>query len=256
VISTGPSLPAAALPESGKFLDHHGPVLRAMQLYPIYWGDAWTAEPAASPTADQITTATRTMLASSYLTGLAQYRGIGQGFLRGSAVITTSQPPARFTEDQVRTFLSSQLDAGTVPQPDADNQTVYIVIMPTGARSADTIFMGEHNYYTHHGRRIHYVWTADSGSLDSATRILSHELVESATDPEGSGFRGVAGACDQDAWCEIADACTATSVLGGITVWSYWSNQTGGCVVTAVQPAGSPGHQPGIGGRPAASADS
>jgi hypothetical protein len=256
VISTGPSLPAAALPGSGKFLDHHGKVLRAVQLFPIYWGSTWTAVRAPNPTADQITTAARTLLTGSYLTGLAQYRGIGHGFLRGSAVITTSDPPGRFTEEQVRTFLSSQLDAGTVPQPDPDNQTVYVVIMPTGTISADSGFDGEHNYYTHHGRRIHYAWTAKSGSLDSATRILSHEIVEAATDPDGTGFRGIAGACDQDAWCEIADACTGTAVVDGITVWPYWSNQTGGCVATTMPTPGSPGHQPGIGGRPAAPADS
>jgi hypothetical protein len=139
-----------------------------------------------------------------------------------------------------------------VPQPDPDNQTVYVVVMPTGAISADSGFDGEHNYYTHHGRRIHYAWTAKSGSLDSATRILSHEVVEAATDPEGTGFLGIPGACDQDAWCEIADACPGTAVVDGITVWPYWSNQTGGCVASAVPTAGSPGHQPGIGGRPAA----
>jgi hypothetical protein len=253
VISTGPSLPAAAFPGSVKFLDHDGPVLRAMQLNLIYWGSAWTAERAPSPTADQITTATRTMLASSYLTGLAQYRGIGQGFLRGSAVISTSQPPVRFTDGQVTGFLDSQLAARTVPEPDADNQTVYIVIMPTGVISADSGFAGEHSYYTHHGRRIHYVWTADSGSLDSATRILSHEVVESATDPEGTGFRGAADACDQDGWCEIADVCSVTSTVDGITVWPYWSNQTGGCVAPGMPPQGSlGGHQPGVGERPAA----
>jgi hypothetical protein len=241
VISTGPSLPAAALP-GVKFLDHHGPVLRAVQLYPIYWGSTWTAVQAPNPTADQITTVTRTMLTGSYLTGLAQYRGIGHGVLRGSAVITTSDPPGRFTQEQVRSFLDRQLDAGTVPQPDPDNQTLYVVVMPTGTISADSGFDGEHNYYTHHGRRIHYAWTANSGSLDSATRILSHEIVETATDPEGTGFLGIPGACHQDAWCEIADACPGTSVVDGITVWPYWSNQTGGCVASAVPTPGSPGH--------------
>jgi hypothetical protein len=251
VISTGPSLPAAALP-GVKFLDHHGKVLRAMRIYVIYWGSTWLAVRAPNPTAEQITTATRTMLAGSYLTGLAQYRGIGHGVLRGSAVITTSDPPGRFTQEQVRSFLDRQLDAGTVPQPDPDNQTLYVVVMPTGTISADSGFDGEHNYYTHHGRRIHYAWTAKSGSPDSATRILSHEIVEAATDPEGTGFLGIPGACDQDAWCEIADACTGTAVVDGITVWPYWSNQAGSCVASAVPPPGSPGHQPGIGGRPAA----
>ena len=241
VISTGPSVPAAALPGSVTFLDHHGPVLRAMQLYLIYWGGAWAAEPAPDPTPDQIATAMRTMLASSYLTALAQYRGIGRGVLRGSAVITTSQPPAGFTDRQVTGLLDSQLDAGAVPQPDPDNQTLYVVIMPTGATPSGSEFVpGKHDTYVHHGRRIHYAWAADSASLDLATSTLSHEIVESATDPEGSGFRGVAGACHQDEWCEIADVCSATSVLDGITVASYWSNQTGRCIMPALPPRDHP----------------
>jgi hypothetical protein len=245
VISVGPSVPAAAFPGSVKFVDYHGPVLRAMQLYLIYWGGAWAAERAPDPAAGQITAAMRTMLASSYLTGLAQYRGIGRGVLRGSAVITTPQPPAGFTDRQVTGFLDSQLDAGAVPQPDPDNQTLYVVIMPALATPAGSDFgRGKHWYYVHHGRRIHYVWAADSASLDLATSALSHEVVESATDPEGSGFRGVAGACDQDGWCEIADVCSATPMLNGITVWSYWSNQTGGCVVPALPPRGHPAINP------------
>jgi hypothetical protein len=251
VASSGPSAPASPHPRSVTFFDHHGPVLRAMQLYPIYWGSAWKAERAPSPTADQLTTAMRTMLAGSYLNGLAQYRGIGHGFVRGSAVITMSDPPHSFTEEQVRTFINSQLDAGAVPQPDADNQTVYIVIVPTGATSADSGFVGKHDYYVRQGRRIHYVWAADSGRLASATRILSHEIVETATDPEGSGFRGVGGACSQDGWCEIADVCTATSVLDGVTVWPYWSNQARGCVVPVLRHPRLLGKQPEIGRRPA-----
>jgi hypothetical protein len=40
--------------------------------------------------------------------------------------------------------------------------------------------------------------------LASVTRIMSHELVESATDPEGGAVLGVARTCRQSRWCEIA----------------------------------------------------
>ena len=248
VVSTGPTLVAAAAPipptGSVRFLDHAGPVLHTVQIYLIYWGRGWTATRVPSPPPQQVTAAVQTMLAGTYLTGLAQYRGVGRGVLRGSAVITTSDPPHRFTSAQVRRFLNGQLDAGIAPGPDADNQTVYGVLMPNGITFRGNGFDGEHDYYTRRGRRIHYMWIAASASLANVTRVLSHEIVESATDPELNGFRGVAGACSQYGPCEIADVCPATSVLDGVTVTSYWSNHAGRCVAP-VRPDPQPAQRRG-----------
>ena len=216
-----------------KFVDSNGPVLQVTQLFLIYWGTAWTATPAPTPTPDQITSACRTMVASPYMTGLAQYRGIGRGFVRGSAVINTSNPPNGFTDNQVSSFIDGQITANTVPAPDVDNQTLYCVVMPTGVNSSNASFIGEHTYYTRSGQRIHFAWITNSGSLSRLTTIISHEVVESATDPEGSAFLGVAGTCSQGGWCEIGDVCSSTSVLDGVTVQSYWSNQAGACTVPA-----------------------
>jgi hypothetical protein len=226
---TTPMLGAGA----DKFVDNNGPVLQVVQLYLIYWGSAWTATPPPTPTSAQITAACRTMVASSYMTGLAQYRGIGRGFLRGSAVVTASNPPTGFTDTQVANFIDGQITAGTVPSPDVDNQTLYCVVMPTGVSASNTSFIGEHTYYTRSGQRIHFAWITNSGSLAALSRIISHELVESATEPEGSAFLGVAGTCSQGGWCEIGDVCSSTSILDGVTVQSYWSNQAGQCAVAA-----------------------
>ncbi len=117
LVAASASLTAAAAPEPGtaKFVDHGGPVLHAVQLYLIYWGSAWTHTPPAAPTPDQITTALQTVLASSYLSGLAQYRGIGRGSVRGSTVITTSDPrPVSPTMTSVR---SSRAKSTPAPYP-------------------------------------------------------------------------------------------------------------------------------------------
>lgn len=216
-----------------KFVDNGGTVLQVTQLFLIYWGSAWTASPAPTPTSGQITSACQTMMASAYMTGLAQYRGIGRGFVRGSAIITSSNPPSGFTDSQVSTFIDGQLTAGTIPLPDVDNQTLYCVVMPKGTNASNTSFIGEHTYYTRSGQRIHFAWITNSGSLASLTRIISHEVVESATDPEGSAFLGVAGTCSQGGWCEIGDVCSSTGTLDGVTVQSFWSNQAAGCAVPA-----------------------
>lgn len=224
-----------------KFVDRHGLVLRNELVYLIYWGTAWTKPSSSTPTAELVTSAASRMIASTYMTGLAQYRGIGRGAVRGSQVLASSEPPAVFTDEQVREFVHEQIAAGTVPGPDADDQTLYVVVMPPDVKPANAAWEGEHNYYGKRGHRIHYAWLANTGSLTELTGIMSHEIVEAATDPEGTGFLGVHGTCDGNGWCEIADICASTGVVDHVVVRSYWSNQDGECIVPGVgQPASPP----------------
>src|SRR5437868_2876464 len=81
---------APAASAFARFVDHGGRVLSAARVYPIYWGQYWA--PGAWPTADEITRALWTVVAESYLAGLAQYRTIGLATIRRSRVITTSDP--------------------------------------------------------------------------------------------------------------------------------------------------------------------
>jgi len=231
-----------------RFADHHGPVLPAPQLYLIYWGTAWMPQNAPAPTAAEVTSAVSTLLASGYLTGLTQYRGSGHGTLRGSTLITSSDPPDGFTDHQVAAFIDAQLSAGTVPGPGPGNQTVYGVVMPAWVLPGSTGWTGEHNSYTRSGQKIHYAWFTNLGYLGSITAIISHELVESATDPDGSGFLGVGRTCHGPGWCEIADICQSTRAsIDGITVHAYWSNQAGACIAPSNRgriAAGSSGGTP------------
>ena len=214
-----------------RFVDQHGPVLRAPQLYLIYWGTAWMPQTAATPTPAEVNGAVRTLMASGYLTGLTQYRGSGHGALRGSALITSSDPPDGFTDHQVAAFINAPLSAGAVPGPDPGNQTVYGVVMPTWVTPEFTGWAGEHNSYPRSGQKIHYAWFTNFGYLGSITAIISHELVESATDPDGSGFLGLNRTCHGPGWCEIADICESTwASIDGITVHAYWSNQANACI--------------------------
>jgi hypothetical protein len=217
---------------SPRFVDKQGPVLPSPQLYLIYWGTGWLPQAAPTPTPVQVTRAVRTLMATGYLTGLTQYRGSGRGELRGSALVTSSDPPDGFTDEHVAEFVDAQLTSGIVPGPDAGNQTVYGVVMPAGVTPESAARTGEHNYYTRSGQRIYYAWFSNQGYLEAITGIVSHELVESATDPEGSGFVGVKGTCDESGWCEIADVCASTWwVLDGVTVQGYWSNRDNECIV-------------------------
>ena len=111
------------------------------------------------------------------------------------------------------------------------NQTLYIVVLPASAYAAgDSHFVGEHSYFTRHGQRIPYAWVDDTASLFTATQNISHELVESITDPEDSAVLGVAGTCRQNGSCEIADICPDPLIVDGIAAATYWSNQAGACI--------------------------
>jgi hypothetical protein len=238
LLNTSAAQPAAVVgpPGTAHFVDRGGPVLRGAQVYLLYWGSHWPATGIYFPTPGEITAAFRTLLGGPYLSGLAEYRGIGPAVLRGFRVVTTSEPHNGFDDHEVADFLNAQLDADIVPSRDPDNQTLYIVVLPVGisAGGDSSEFDGEHYYYKRHGQRIHFVWAAASGTLDGATRIISHELVESLTDPEGNAIRGVSRTCDQGGWCEIADICTDTDIVSGVAVSPYWSEQAHACVAPDV----------------------
>jgi hypothetical protein len=213
------------------FVDNGGTVIQIPRVQLIYWGSAWSASQAPTPPPDQVTAAVQALLAGPYMVNLQQYRNLGRGHLLGATVIDTSDPPNSFITNDVYTFLSSQVGT-TLPGLDALNQNLYMVVMPAGVNfnGGDD---GLHTYYTDgSGTPVHFAWVMNNGTLDYITTILSHELVESATDPEGTAFTGIAGTCSGGGWCEIGDICEATTGdLYGVQVQSYWSNNDNACTV-------------------------
>jgi hypothetical protein len=181
-----------------------------------------------------------TVLAGSYQAGLTQYRDIEPAAIRGSRVITTTDPPSRFTDRDIEAFLDVLFDAGVLPGPDA--QAVYVVTIPPGIYSGEgDDLVGEHSYYRRDGHRVHYAWTTDSEVLDGATQTTTHEIVETLTDPEGTAILGTPGTCDGERWCEIADICSGGVKLHGVMVKPYWSNIGGHCVAPAPPALGASG---------------
>lgn len=221
------------------FRDHLGPVLDNMQVHLVFWGSAWST--AASPSADEVTAAVTRLLASAYMAGLAQYRDIRGAALHGTTSATSSDPPDPFTSDHVSDLLSGLISDHSLPEPDEVGQLLYCVIMPPGVACQDSSVIGEHSYFWSWGfdvpfdpdlGKAHYAWVTNDGSLDGVTTILSHELVESASDPEGNAVLGDPGICPGAGWCEIGDVCQGlTGSVDGVTVQAYWSQEAGQCVI-------------------------
>lgn len=225
------------------FVDKGGTVLRAVKVQLIYWGRAWSD--GANPSAAQITDAVKTILASAYTSALSQYRGIGAGSLQGSATYTQSDPPNSFSTDDVANFVHERIKAGLVPEPDSSPDLLYCVIMPTGVSSVNPNIVGEHSYclYADYDPPLdidvnwmHFAWVSNDGSLGTVTTIFSHELVESCTDPEGTGVTAATPVCTGAGWCEIGDVCSWSVELDGVMVQSYWSQRDAQCVVPGSNP--------------------
>lgn len=185
-----------------------------MQVHLVFWGTAWSA--AESPSPDQVTAAVTRLLASRCMAGLTQYRGIRAAALQGTTLATSSDPPNPFTSQHVSDLLSQLITDHAVPEPHEVEQLLYGVIMLSGVACQDSSVIGEHSYFCYWrfdlpfdpdvGKAC-YAWVTNEGSLDGVTTILSHELVESASDPEGTGVLGDPGVCSTAGWCEIGDVC-------------------------------------------------
>jgi hypothetical protein len=217
--------------------DGGGAVIGAVQMQLLFWGSNWKGTPMT--TSDDVIKATEQILVSPYTRSLAQYRNIGSGAVVGKAVITTSEPPSTFVRDDVEDFLRTALDNNIIVRPGPSNSELYTVIMPPGIRYSESL-LGEHTYFPYQAgsspsqtRNIHYAWVLNDRSLDSITSILSHELVEACTDPEGDAFQILPR--DAMSWNEIGDTgcgCEGDDVrlkLSGLLVQKYWSQADHAC---------------------------
>jgi hypothetical protein len=231
----GPAPVPGPAPGAGgaiSFSDGGGVIIPHVQLVLIFWGTAWVQSPTV--TIGQVTDATVSMLTTGYMNSLNQYRGVGSGTLRGTALAITqigsapANPPNPFSDGDVQGLITALFNAGMVPDPKSDTSLVYLVIMPTGLQIGG--ILGEHTYYSLNGVNAHYGWVTNPNTLDGITWVLSHELVESVTDPEGTAITGTG--CNQGGWCEIGDVCTGNTVrVNGVLVQRYWSQFDNQCVV-------------------------
>lgn len=83
----------------------------------MFWGNAWT-DPATTPSQADFTNAVSTLVYGPWGTQLSQYRGVGPMWLEQTVTITSSDPPAVFTDPQIRAMIEAQINAGVVPAPD------------------------------------------------------------------------------------------------------------------------------------------
>jgi hypothetical protein len=198
---------------------------------------------------------------------------IGPASSAGEVTITpaAANNGTSITDGKIQAQLQASLTAGTLPAPTLDREgypeTLYALFFPdipghkltgpggTGVGGVD--WCSYHWTTTWDGIAIPYMvlpafvagspyasgcaedTNAGATLFDQFTSDVSHELAESATDPE-VGLDRAAGYAAPAAWAdnnngagEIADACEVpgnTRSFGGFTVQALWSNVAVACI--------------------------
>jgi hypothetical protein len=225
--------------------DSGGKVLTDVEVILIFWGSFWTTTPPPTPSSDTYKTAIEGILTGPYMSGLRQYRGVGQGKLIYTEVYTGTDPKDLYTDSDVVNLITDRLNNTNMPAPASGHNRFYAVIAPQGIRNAITKYAGQHQSFTYNGVTGYYAWVDNTGSLtghDCTTKVFSHEFVEACTNPDvdtsnngilvdGKDSKGNTITND-----EIGDTCNDqffTLDMNGIqcSVQAYWSKADNICLL-------------------------
>jgi hypothetical protein len=199
----------------------------------IFAGKAWKTPDLAELKTDTVT-AINSILSSSYFNGLQEY-GVKTVQLSGSPFISPTglEVQNKFLSSDIADAISNCISKKILPQP--TDQLLYLVILPPNIQNADANLIGLHAMDPFNNDNIYFAWVTNNGDLSDLTVSISHELVESITNPGGnrSGVVGGGGGCLQAGDpCEICDICTSSYKIGNYMVSQYWSQSKSVCITS------------------------
>jgi Protein of unknown function (DUF3892) len=230
---SGPGDAVGAHADSGD-----GTVLYTAQLRLIFWGQEWASTSSPVPMGTVVGDV-QSIATGPYLDGLEQY-GVSGAYVDRIIELTDEDPPNPFNYHDGEDRVSSLIDDNVVPEPDEENVTaIYVVLLPHTVAGVPLALpaglRGEHTRLLKPDlghlalNSIPVAWIGNNGTPDWITETFSHELVETLTDPDGSGWQ--VEPRSSTSWNEIADVCQSAYRLNGVSVSSYWSNGDDACIV-------------------------
>ena len=215
---------AAAPSSAGKFpnfVNNGGPVITSPRIFASFWGPSWQSDTAHQTAAKRLQQFCTDILNSEFMNVLSQY-GVGTGKGSGSfaGTSTLANVPAQLDNSGVRNVLQAAIDAGTIPEPPANNTSDLVMVFLDESieindanaglvlcePANDTAF-GYHEFFTtKKGNPCYYAVipalddacirnscpggdTTCSLSLSETqeqrrTQVASHEFAEMTTDPQ------------------------------------------------------------------------
>lgn len=242
-----------------KLLYYGGPVIAQVKVVPIFWSNRVKANIQGAMDdfySSYVNSKHMDWLNAEYATNkvaLDGRQGTNQTITRGQSVapvlITPTLAQKQITDQEVQAEIVAQIDAGTLPKPDSD--TLYMIHFPSDVQisiegmTSCFSFGGYHNGSKNqkYGDLFYSVlpdcsFTVEDSeaSLNSATFVASHELIEAVTDayPTPGDKPAYPQAWNAADGSEIADLCQngTASLVGAKATYQIsleWSNSRNIC---------------------------
>ena len=149
---------------------------------------------------------------------LSEY-GVGTGRLASISNTNWNLPAGQVSDAYIRQEMQAEIDGGDLPG--SDSNSIYVFVLPSGTQQQDDV--GKYSGYHSQFNSMSYAvveYNSDFGQMDV---IVSHEIYECSSDPNGYGVYGVDG--------EIGDLCQGNGYwLDGYLIQQVWGQSACKCV--------------------------
>ncbi len=246
---------------------HGGALLTNVSVVPVYYGKDWN-NTANLQEAASLNTFLGMIVNSPYMDMLNEY-GVGRGTLADSGIIDNGIASGQRVDDtQIEAMLANDIARGLLQPPTANRvymvYTAPNVIVTQGGQNSLQDFYGYHNaFLSGSGTPIYYAVIVNPvgngdfynlNDLDTLTKVTSHELAESVTDPgafnnfDPGGWFGYFSHYGPDQEIgDVANGPTNLGTLNGSVIQAEWSQQQGRPILPAdpsITPPGIVGPRP------------
>jgi hypothetical protein len=192
---------------------HNGEVISFANIQAIYYGIGWVTK-GAIPEAIRIDQNLNDLTQSKYMSILANTYGVGKcNTYSGQLVDGLMNAPGWVDDSVIQYELGKHLNLGDNGLIQPSPSTIYVVFIqpgtavtagPFGSNSQST-FAGYHSVFTYRNQLIPYIVIPYQGPVDNSyypnvksaynitphdqlTHVMSHEIIETFTDPTGGGW--------------------------------------------------------------------
>ncbi len=196
------------------------------QIHLVFWGSYWLN--AGLSEADYYATEWSTVANDPAFYKPMQEYGIQTGQLEGIYFTNPNIVAGNMADNDVQSELKAEIASGQLPTPDSNRMSMYVLMFPptttplycAPGQSCSAYHGNIGDRYTY--QAINYA--SDPYNNDRGVAV-SHEIYESATDADGSGYWTGNGET------EVGDYCNGSPYyLDGYSIQQVWSQDACQCI--------------------------